>query len=75
MARIPNIFNRDIPLKDVIISIATIDPDAAASVRDLTKTGKRGRPKSTINAKAVYSHLTRIKALTARNAIKGLVEA
>lgn len=74
MARIPNIFDRDVSVKAVLAAVA-VDPDVVKDVKALTLTGKRGRPKATINAKKVFSVLTAKKAVTGLSYLKQMVEA
>lgn len=74
MSRIANIFNTDLPVKKVICAIAA-EPHTVPLVKALTHTGKRGRPKATINGRKVLEVLTKAKAAYALKAFKELVEA
>jgi hypothetical protein len=71
MARIPSIFNTNLPMSKVIIACA-IEPDCIPAIKALNHTGKRGRPSKTVNGKAVHSVLTKAKAPAAMAAFKEL---
>jgi hypothetical protein len=74
MSRIANIFNTELKVNKVLAIVAS-EPHALPLVKALTQTGKRGRPKSTINGKKVYAVLAKAKAPYAFKEFKAMVGA
>jgi hypothetical protein len=64
--------NRDFPLKAVVCACA-VEPEVLDDIKNLVKTGKRGRPRLTVSGKDVVKILNRHHATCAMAFFKEIV--